>query len=717
INLLNNIENFIRRIGIIVIIIGAIILTIEIYKTLTENRKLKAFNIATFTIIYSVVAIFLSYNIDKIYSTLSDVSTKTSKYSTSIVTLVKNDVDNIENIGSSDIGIINDESSIIGYQTPKYIMEKNKLKNNLVYYDSFTDLIEQLFKEEIEYIFLPTNYKILFNNIEGFDYNLDQTKIIYSEEKVIEIEKNEVTKKISEPFTLLLMGVDSEKENIKDSSFNGDALMLITFNPETLNATILSIPRDTYVPITCFAGKRENKITHAAWYGEDCMMDTIENFTGIKIDYYVKINFKGVVKVVDSIGGIYVDVPYSFCEQDSNRRFGKHTIYVEKGYRKINGEQALALSRNRKPNSEYCTKEWTYGSRNDFIRGSNQQLVVKGLLSQLKNINSLNKVYDLLDTIKDNMETNMSIDEILSFYNIGKDILIKSKNSDINDAVKLQTLYLSGYSKTIFDTSMKLPLYNYVPYQGSIDDIVHAMNVNLGIKEPKIIKSLNFDINEPYKEKVIGQGYYKDSEIKLLPDFIGKDISQAIEYFKENGINLDIEYVTSTDGNDFVGKIINQSLSSGIHIKYINKSSGIKIKAIEKVNIPIEDFDYSLCILEENSQKSNCLLKNYVGKTVDELKTFIRKTKLSILIEEIEIDENDKLYDEKYIGYIVEQSVDENTPLKDLINKTIKIKYIKETQIPEDPGNITTPDNNPIDIPYNPIDDIIPNSEDNNMIQ
>ena len=61
------------------------------------------------------------------------------------------------------------------------------------------------------------------------------------------------------------MGVDSEQENIKGASFNGDALMLITFNPKTLSTTILSIPRDSYIPIACFPNQKRNKITHAAW--------------------------------------------------------------------------------------------------------------------------------------------------------------------------------------------------------------------------------------------------------------------------------------------------------------------------------------------------------------------------------------------------------------------------------------------------------------------
>ena len=175
--------------------------------------------------------------------------------------------------------------------------------------------------------------------------------------------------------------------------------MLITFNPTTLNSTILSIPRDTYVPISCFSGKRKNKITHAAWYGEDCMINTIQDFTGITIDYYVKINFKGVVKLVDTLGGIEVDVPFSFCEQNSNREWGENTVYVEEGLQTLNGEQALALDRNRHPNPSMCSSKWTNYTSNDFIRGQNQQLVVKALLNKVKDIRSLDTVYELLDAL------------------------------------------------------------------------------------------------------------------------------------------------------------------------------------------------------------------------------------------------------------------------------------------------------------------------------
>ena len=65
-----------------------------------------------------------------------------------------------------------------------------------------------------------------------------------------------------------------------------------------------------------------------AWQGEDCMIDTIENFLDITIDYYVKINFAGVVQLVDTLGGVEIDVPYNLCEQNSKRQWGcKYSLY------------------------------------------------------------------------------------------------------------------------------------------------------------------------------------------------------------------------------------------------------------------------------------------------------------------------------------------------------------------------------------------------------
>ena len=408
--------------------------------------------------IYSIILVVASITAHNIYEKIAKISTSTTTYSSSIVTLNTNDVSNIKDIPSNEkIGILNDENSIDGYTVPNEIIKKEKLKNEIVKYNDYSSLIHDLLDEKIKYVFLPTNYEVKLSSTDSFDFS--KTKIVYSYEKSIKLETSTETK-ITAPITVLLMGVDSSTNDIKNASLNGDALMLITFNPKTLNSTILSIPRDTYTSISCFAGNRKNKITHAAWYGESCMQKTIENLMDIKIDYYVKIDFKGVVNLVDAIGGIEVDVPIKFCEQDSNRNFD-NLICLNKGKQVLNGEQALALSRHRK-------------------------------------------------TINDNIETNMTTNQIFSFYDIALKIVDASKTKD---AFNMQRLYISGYDQYIFDYSnlynagMKLNLYNFIPYDQSLDEVKKAMKSNLGY-ETEIIKNFDFDINTKYEEKIIGKGTY-----------------------------------------------------------------------------------------------------------------------------------------------------------------------------------------------------------------
>ena len=472
-------------------------------------------------------------------------------------------------------------------------------------------MINALLDEKINAIFLPTNYSILFANIQGLEKLKEQTKIIYTKDKNIKVQKTLNSKNLDEPFTILLMGVDSENEEIKGSSFNGDSLVLITFNPKTLDATMLSIPRDTYVPITCFAGQKKNKITHAAWYGESCMMSTIENMFDINIDYYIKINFAGVVKIVDTLGGIDVNVPYSFCEQNSKREFGNSTVYVREGQQTLNGEQALALARNRHPWTEYCSWEWTNYNSNDFVRGQNQQLVIQGMLNKIKNINSVDTFYDMLNNISMSMETNMSTENILSFYNIAKDILLKntSDTTNLSELIGFERMYLSGYDQMIVDydgindTGSGLSLYNFVPYKGSMKDISDAMKENLGLKEKTITKQYDFDINEEYEPHVIGKGYYEDYSLSLLPSFVGRDISEVQNYCNSRGISLTINKV-STNSRSLDGEVMTQSLPAGMDAQYAG-SMTVSVAEYGKTIIDDDNDDSKITDNDTNTDNTN----------------------------------------------------------------------------------------------------------------
>ena len=555
--LLGSIETFLRYVVGIVLIGLMIFFFFHLRKTARRKKKVRFIIDVILSLIYSVILIFVGGNIIKTIGKVGNLTERETTYSASIVTLSSNKATSINDISSSkEMGMIKDKKSVDGYQIPKQIMEDKNLKNKVKYYDNYTDLLADLYDEEIEYIFLPSGYQSMFTSIDAYKNISEDTKVIYTQKKSV---KQEVSagKSLKEPFTILLMGIDSDTNDLsQSSSFNGDSLMLITFNPTTLNSTILSIPRDTYVPIACFNGKRKNKITHAAWQGEQCMMDTITGFTGIPIDYYVKINFKGAVQLVDALGGIDAEVPIGFCEQNSDRAWGENTICVDAGYQHLNGEQALAWARHRKS-----------AGFDDFVRGQNQQLVVKAMLNKLKDVRDLDTVYKILDTVGNNMATNMTTSEILSLYNIGKDVLTRTKDMAVEDVLSMQHLYISGADASIYDYSTingqgtRMRLYNFVPYQESLDAVIEAMKINLGMISPKMTKTFSFDASVPYEENIIGKMSKGSTNLTLLPDFTGDSVSYVQSYGSSHGIRIIV------NGNG--SRVVSQSVPYGADLEFV----------------------------------------------------------------------------------------------------------------------------------------------------
>ena len=564
---LNNVENTLRLVGSIVLIVICLLLFVLSIRFLNKYKKLKLAIVIILMLLIGGVGIFGAYNVDRVYSALSKVSDTSgyTTYSSSLVTLKDNDAESIKDIGDSEIGILNDTTSYEGNIIPKEVIEEQKLDNETKEYSSYIAMIDALNSGEVDYIFLPTNYTVMFGSMDGYEDVGDKTKILLTQTKKVKDKDDNSgdtnAKAITEPFTVLLMGVDSDEEGIQNGSFNGDSLMVITFNPDTLSTTILSIPRDSYVPIACFSGQRKNKITHAAWQGEDCMIDTIENFLDITIDYYVKINFTGVVQLVDTLGGVEIDVPYNLCEQNSKRQWGSNTIYIEKGLQTLNGEQALAFARNRHPNPGKCSSKWTNYTSNDFIRGEHQQEVVTALLNKFKDVKDLDTVYKLLDTISNNMVTNMSTDQILSLYNVFKDIASKSTGlNDMADVLGIQRLKLNGYDARIVDYGgTNLSLYNYVLYDDSVKAVSDAMKENLGEKKTKVVKTFSFDVNTPYEEEVIGADVTGTRSLVQLPSFVGETVSYVRSYCSQHGIS-----VTVKGGN---GYVLSQSVPSGANVE------------------------------------------------------------------------------------------------------------------------------------------------------
>lgn len=563
------ISNFNLIFNIIIVFLYLYILLYLLFGLINmfTKKKIKYILLMFFTLILSTIMFIGSYNIIKIYKTIDNTQKKYVTYSSVMISM-----NNINEYNT--IGMINSKNDPTGYILPKEMIKKENIKGSIKKYDDYISMLNDMYDGKIDSMFVQKDYITMFSSYEKFANIGNETKVVYSYSKKMENVDNisYSTKDISEPFTILLMGVDGTGNGIaKNGSFNGDTLMLVSFNPKTLSATVFSIPRDTYVPIAC-NGNRENKINSSSYGGTSCVVNTIENLTKIKIDYYAKINFSGVVSLVDDLGGITVDVPMTFCEQDSQRRFGEFELCMNKGVQELNGEQALALSRHR--------HSLPLG---DFQRVQNQQLVVEAMVQKLKTVRDVNAFYKILNDVSNNIDTNMSTNQILGFFNTFKDMLVNKLHN--SNQISIQKTYLTGY-----DFTMNIPgmgnVYTFQYYKESLNDITKAMKITLGLVKPTLTKSFEFDASENYEPQVAGKQYYNEERKETLPNFVGKDISNLKSWAGFRNIAININEIKS--GNSLFddskpdGYILTQSVAAGRDVSTINS---ITVSVIVKEQI------------------------------------------------------------------------------------------------------------------------------------
>jgi len=520
---LSNIENFLRYIVVIILVL-VFALMIIFYK----HRKLLC---RVVMILLFFLYGFLNNTFYRVYSSIDNMTTKVDTKVICLVTSLENVVD-IDSMTEGEIGIINESMDLVANEFAIDVLESEGLNNSLVQYSDYLQIIDDLINKKIDYAFLPENYNDIYNYDSGEEKKELNFNVLYRQEKYIR--NNEVAnlKDVNEPFTLLLMGSD-----VLLDSYNADTLMLLTVNPKTMKVTMLSIPRDTYTVIACTGGK--HKINSSGWYGDSCVVKTVEKYLDVDIDYYAKINFLGIVDLVDKLGGIEVDVPYAFCEQNSNREFGSNIVYVDSGLQTLSGEQALALSRNRHYWQGTCPSKYTTdGDRNDITRGQNQQLVIKAILNKMMSVRDINTFYDILDTVGNNMVTNMSKDTIFSFYNVGKVVIKRLGSDSVSEVINIDRLSLKSHSANILISGLELSML--VNYKESIDYVSKEMKKNLGFIKEEDIKTFSFDINDEYNENNVSYNRLT-SNLSLLPNFFGKTVDETLNYCDNNGLQCEIE--------------------------------------------------------------------------------------------------------------------------------------------------------------------------------
>ena len=227
---------------------------------------------------------------------------------------------------------------------------------------------------------------------------------IYTSVNVNEMREEEIeVETATQPISFLLLGADTgTAEEERTETGRSDTIIVCTVNPNTKTTTLLSIPRDSYAEIVGYSdvydyyGDYYDKMNHAyAFGGTEMSINTVQEFLNVPIDYYVEVNFDGLVDIVDAVGGIEITSPLTFDF------YGPQ--FIEGETRILDGYEALQFSRMRKQDPE-----------GDLGRQKRQQMVIKAILDKVLTMGTVVNYKNILATLEDNVQLNMSLDEILS---------------------------------------------------------------------------------------------------------------------------------------------------------------------------------------------------------------------------------------------------------------------------------------------------------------
>lgn len=209
-----------------------------------------------------------------------------------------------------------------------------------------------------------------------------------------------------EPFTVLLLGVS---EDI--SSKLSDTIIVASYNPKTQKATLLSIPRDTFIGTNKNKANSYDKINALYQKNPEKTLNAVNKITGLNIKYYAVISNNALVEVVDTIGGVEFDVPIDMNYDDSSQKL---SIHLKKGMQKLNGEQAEGLVRFRHNNNNTSYPS-SYGD-NDLGRMRTQREFLKEVAKQTIKLKNITKIGSFVDILKENVTTNITNWSLIKDY-------------------------------------------------------------------------------------------------------------------------------------------------------------------------------------------------------------------------------------------------------------------------------------------------------------
>jgi LCP family protein required for cell wall assembly len=336
--------------------------------------------------------------------------------------------------------------------------------------------------------------------------------------------------------TVLVMGLDYDDTEARRLP-RTDSMMLVSMDPQSRTAGILSIPRDMWVNIPGFDYA---KINTAYFLGESYQLpgggaglavQTTQDFIGVPINYYAQIDFDAFVKFIDEIGGITVNVPKKikvYVMGGITVKSNKGTLYTREekvlkaGLQKLDGATALAYARDR------------HTAGGDFDRAQRQQQVVDAVRSKILDLNMLPtliaKAPKLYTDLSKGVHTNLSLDQMIQLALYASQIPSDSiKHGLISDDMAIGTMSPDGQS-------ILVPIMDKVR---SVRDATFATGGPLG---PGIVSS---DPIVLMKAEAARVSIRNGSTVEGLA-------AQSAQYFRQQGVNVTEEGTGDPSGSSYI---------------------------------------------------------------------------------------------------------------------------------------------------------------------
>lgn len=342
--------------------------------------------------------------------------------------------------------------------TDKTLQEGQKETGKALNVQEFEDiatLVDALYAKEVQAIVFN---KAFLNTISDqySTFSTDTRELAKHQIETIVQQQKVETDVTTKPFNVYISGIDLYGDISATS--RSDVNVIATINPITKKILLTTTPRDYYVELfkdgKSYSNGMPDKLTHAGLYGVDCSMGTLEHLYDIDIDYYVRVNFSSLRKIVNLLGGVEVYSDYDFESDWGPHGAGTH-YHFKKGYNKVNGKKALAFCRERH-----------HFVNGDYQRGRNHQHMIEAILNKVLSPSVLPNFSSLLKESKNMFRTNMSTKKITSLCNM-----------QLSDMAQWKISYANadgtGASKPTY--SIRSPKYVCIPSMDSINKITKKM--------------------------------------------------------------------------------------------------------------------------------------------------------------------------------------------------------------------------------------------------